>query len=45
MELLDKAFKKTISEHDESYVKIHPDREFIENDVMNFQSGRGVCLL
>lgn len=42
IELLDTmSFKNSISEHDKSYVKIHPDRKFIENQL---QSGHGVCL-
>ncbi|KAL4105139.1 hypothetical protein QTP88_020411 [Uroleucon formosanum] len=40
IELLDTmSFKNSISEHDKSYVKIHPDRKFIEN---NLQSGHSV---
>jgi len=38
------SFTNTISEHDESYVKIHPDRKLIENDVNNLQSGHDICL-
>jgi len=41
IELLDTMpFKNTISEHDESYVKIHPDRKLIEYDINNLP----VCL-
>ncbi|XP_060858825.1 caspase-3-like [Metopolophium dirhodum] len=43
IELLDTmSFKNTISEHDEPYVKIHPDPKSIENDVNNLQSGHDV---
>ncbi|XP_025197088.1 caspase-1-like [Melanaphis sacchari] len=34
-EQLDKSFEKTIVEHDDSYVKIHPERKRMDNDEDN----------